>query len=436
MALNTFNLTRPKYRIPLSAAVGGGFKPGVGLIMDDPLYPTRAPVVAFESLDKAATIQDKSLPHDDIISASVSYRSAASAYDEARMLSLYFRLGFPFGGFQAAYSHAQNVFAASQTTYALINWSGQTEQLAESSRTWGDEDMTAELISNPEERLRQFIYTFGSHYISSLVYGYRVAVRAQVNTKDTATFTAVKANFNAAIGLWSAGAAIDVTHKKKLKDSAIEITAEVTAGVIQPPTAFVLTGVDQVVDFLLKLRGGDITIKPAPTDAIVFSYWATLPPDKFPNCREILAEKQFAPPEALFGVPRGAIVAWSPPPEHIIQPDDPGAKPQIVPPPEWAICDGSNGTPNLTRRFVMGAGAEGDLGEEGGQEKHSHATLVAGATMDHQPAEPSFNVGYYRPSAFLHGGQDGQYRNHAHKVEVKAESTLPPYRALVYIMKL
>lgn len=436
MALNVFNLTRPKYRVALNAAIGGGFKPGIGLIMDDPLYPTRAPVVAFESPDASILTSDAPVPTTDILGASISYRSAASAYEEARTLSLYFRLGFPFGGFEAAYSHAQAVFAVSRTTYALINWSGETQQLQESSITWGGEDMIPEQISNPEERLRQFIYTFGSHYISSVIYGWRIAVRAQVNTKDVGTFTTVKADFNAAIGLWSAGGGIDASFKQKLKSSAVEITAEVTAGGILPPTAFVLTGVDQVLDFLLKLRGGDIKIKPAPTDALVFSYWATLPPAKLPKCREILAEQQYAPPATLFGVPGGSVLAWSPGPEHIVQPDDPDARPQFMPPSGWAICDGSNGTPNLAGRFVMGAAAEDTLGEEGGHETHVHQTRMDGATMDHQPAEPSFDVGYYRPSAFLHGGQNGEYRNHAHKFELRHESSLPPYRTLLYIMKL
>lgn len=50
------------------------------------------------------------------------------------------------------------------------------------------------------------------------------------------------------------------------------------------------------------------------------------------------------------GVPKGTIVIWS------------GAADAI--PSGWALCDGTNGTPNLSGRFVFGAGGDVFVGVE------------------------------------------------------------------------
>ena len=38
----------------------------------------------------------------------------------------------------------------------------------------------------------------------------------------------------------------------------------------------------------------------------------------------------------------------------------------------WQICDGTNDTPNLLNRFVVGAGGTYDVGDSGGGGAHSH----------------------------------------------------------------
>lgn len=75
--------------------------------------------------------------------------------------------------------------------------------------------------------------------------------------------------------------------------------------------------------------------------------------------------------------PRGAIIAWN-------------AKSGAVP-AGWAICDGTNGTPDLRRRFLMGVATLADVGQTPGQAGHFHtvsgervlpaANLMAGALM-------------------------------------------------------
>lgn len=57
-------------------------------------------------------------------------------------------------------------------------------------------------------------------------------------------------------------------------------------------------------------------------------------------------------------VPIGGIIQW------------PGALGAI--PPGYQLCDGTNGTPDMRDRFVMGAGSTFNPGDSGGQVTHAH----------------------------------------------------------------
>ncbi len=107
----------------------------------------------------------------------------------------------------------------------------------------------------------------------------------------------------------------------------------------------------------------------------------------------------------------GLIVMWS------------GALDTI--PDGWALCDGTQGTPDLTDKFVIGADAGLPPDSEGGSDDHSHsvttsahshtiavgANLAAGATYAQQtdPASPTGST--------------------------NLQDHIPPYYALAYIMK-
>ncbi|MCE9583173.1 MAG: hypothetical protein K8T20_11835 [Planctomycetes bacterium] len=67
-------------------------------------------------------------------------------------------------------------------------------------------------------------------------------------------------------------------------------------------------------------------------------------------------------------IPRGLIVMWS------------GRLAQL--PSGWALCDGTNGTPNLVARFVRGINtSRTDPGTLGGSDTHLHAHT---ATHSHE----------------------------------------------------
>jgi hypothetical protein len=56
--------------------------------------------------------------------------------------------------------------------------------------------------------------------------------------------------------------------------------------------------------------------------------------------------------------PHGIIAIWT------------GALAEV--PDGWAVCDGTNGTPNMVNRFLRGAPAGQDPGSTGGSNSHSH----------------------------------------------------------------
>jgi hypothetical protein len=125
----------------------------------------------------------------------------------------------------------------------------------------------------------------------------------------------------------------------------------------------------------------------------------------------------------LFLVPRGAIIAWYPGDQY--REKRPDGTMKIKAPEGWAICDGTNNTPNLTDRFIRGANqAKSNIGSIAGRESHTHKGEVLKSTMDGATIRYS-------------GGKSrcADYR-HLHGISIAEETVLPPYICLVYIMKL
>ena len=164
-------------------------------------------------------------------------------------------------------------------------------------------------------------------------------------------------------------------------------------------------------------------------------------------------------------IPRGIIVMWS------------GAV--NATPAGWHICDGTNGTPDLRDRFVVGAGNSYSVGEFGGEASH---TLSAGelpshrhtlkdvwqvqsdgptnfTSLDGSSGWPARNIngvfdtgtvqnnpsyGGYMSIVYDNGGDGGINDNAIWYIDNatdytgsgQAHENRPPYYALAYIMKL
>lgn len=125
-------------------------------------------------------------------------------------------------------------------------------------------------------------------------------------------------------------------------------------------------------------------------------------------------------------IPSGLIAIWS------------GSSANI--PTGWALCDGSNGTPDLRDRFVLGAGPNYPVAAQGGEythkltvnemPAHTHHTVMYGADLSASWDDDNYfyttyakySKNYNTPETTATGG------NAPH-------NNMPPYYALCYIMK-
>lgn len=139
---------------------------------------------------------------------------------------------------------------------------------------------------------------------------------------------------------------------------------------------------------------------------------------------------------AANGIPSGVIVIWS------------GSSASI--PSGWYLCNGSNSTPDLRDRFVVGAGSTYAVGNTGGSKdaivvSHSHSASDSG----HQHTVTLGSINAFGTGS---SGSRGVYSGTGSGTRDLSESAsanisvsttgssgtnanLPPYYALCYIMK-
>ena len=118
-------------------------------------------------------------------------------------------------------------------------------------------------------------------------------------------------------------------------------------------------------------------------------------------------------------VPKGIITMWS------------GSIATI--PPGWALCDGTNGTPDLRNRFIVGAGSSYAVGATGGEATHT-------LTINEMPAHTHTYAKETGASCNIGGSNTPA----SQQISTATSSTgagqshenRPPYYALAYIMKL
>jgi microcystin-dependent protein len=136
-------------------------------------------------------------------------------------------------------------------------------------------------------------------------------------------------------------------------------------------------------------------------------------------------------------IPSGLIAMWS------------GSAANI--PGGWALCNGANGTPNLTNRFIIGAGNTYAVNATGGSKiynlSHTHTGPNHTHTYSGTTGTPSDEND--REDSHADNNTPGRYHTHTYSGTTAAAGTentgiggsatqdiMPPYYALCFIMKL
>ena len=186
--------------------------------------------------------------------------------------------------------------------------------------------------------------------------------------------------------------------------------------------------------FIGEARWLEIAVRPGdssdPFDFVTLSPRQEITPTPY----AIHAEKAGELTDSNSVLPRGVIVMWS------------GSIASI--PSGWALCNGSNGTPDLRDRFIVGAGTSYGVGSTGGSTQHNHGGNTAGHTLTiaempshhHQYnggdiyGEDGSDYPIWRRQLLLNTTDVGGDQPHSHGISYA--NHLPPYYALAYIMKL
>jgi hypothetical protein len=163
------------------------------------------------------------------------------------------------------------------------------------------------------------------------------------------------------------------------------------------------------------------------------------------------------------GLPIGGIILWYGDTNTI--------------PSGFALCDGMNGTPDLRDKFIVGAGGAYAVGAMDGTSTHTHTQVNTGSEASHTHTQGntgsesshthniSGTTSSGNTSAGMESGQNNySHENHTHNYNITSEagsahshtnpttgagsahshtnpttdasSNLPPYKAVVYIMRI
>ena len=195
------------------------------------------------------------------------------------------------------------------------------------------------------------------------------------------------------------------------------------------------------VDIELNAVAAAISTK-ADSNSPTFTGTPSAPTASLSTSNTQIATTAFALAAAAAAFPIGGIIIWS------------GSIANI--PSGWALCDGTNGTPNLRDRFVVGAGTSYAVDTTGGSKDasviaHTHTASTASAGS-HSHTWTGWRSNGSQVLINLPGTASDTDQNatlttnaagaHTHSVTVDSagssgtNANLPPYYALAYIMKI
>ena len=398
---------------------------GDGIDLRDPLRPLVAQRRGLVAAVNGPLVKAIALPKSsEVIQETTVWKESLTEHEESSVLSSYFKASYMLSSARGSYEAARQIQGSYRTVYSLLEHSGEAERLADRLCHWGgDEAPVSEAIADRDQALQQFVMTYGSHYVAAVKYGLRIAVQGKLRKDSSTTETEFSAAVRAAFGSFSAEAGVRNSQKKKLESMNVELLLEATTGGRSGGGLLVLRGFDDIADFLDDVKSDKIQFAVAPIEVTLKPFWAVLKPD-WARTRAALdpSDSSFKVPAAPYGVPKGTILAWRPTADFVQGLEQDAPEQTVVPPDGWALCDGTRGTPDLRGRFIRGTAQWLPVPATGGAETHQHTGATLGNTAK-RSAHGGAGAGYHQPAE-------------VHTHGITADSHLPPFVDILYIMKL
>ncbi|NTU99051.1 hypothetical protein HGA64_03535 [Candidatus Falkowbacteria bacterium] len=364
----------------------------------------------------------KKVPADAYKQSTTQYIESVSEDELAQAIYFNFGAKFGFGNFSAALSHVQSQINKSHTIIFTRKVEVGTQQnyndirINKKSRSKLN---TIEKLDSTSVRLDVFAGTFGSHYIESITYGYRIAIYANLESTDQSKITEFSASFNNL----TYDASLNASQKAFFSSNKIKIFCNIFSGTATSDAKLTLTNFDDIAKFLSGLKDGSLELEYAPVACKIASFRPLIIPTDFPNIYSMLKPVTGEQVTAPYGVPAGTVIAWYP--NVFVGLSD--EKITELLPTGWKICDGAVygnfTTPNLTSRFIMGTNTISELNNTGGSAEHEHNGSI-GASTSKDRKDNSRDDSYSASSS------------HSHSLTIDKSNNLPPFWKLIYIIKL
>ncbi len=421
-----FAITRPSYDFNLHSGIGNTFKIARGVDFSNPAEPHLTSYSAFPNATAIPGIACEGDGYDSQIdTATIVFKEILTTEDEAKWLYANFGAAYGILSLNGAISQVAYESNKQRSVYFNIEAGRTGDTVNGSTLTWVSAPVDAQ-EPDDEAVLQEFIGKFGTHYIEGIDYGFRISVRGTVRSLDSTRVSEFSAAFKA-MGYGSAS--LTQGQKSTLTSSDTEFTAVIYAGRTNI-TKLVVTSFEDTMRLVDNIRSGQVQISFAPVRARAVSYFSTL--NGYPRVKALFKHDRSSAPLAPYGVPSGTVIPWLPREIHW---SDMTRLPSTLRVPEgWALCDGTNGTPNLVGRFLRGAkllaGAEGDafsgLDLPEGVESHNHGGTTEGPSIT-PPNSPGLQ---HQAAAFPTPA------GHVHNVAIGYASHVPPCYGVLYLIRL
>lgn len=432
------------YQIPID--YGGKIKIGKGLNYENPenpipkhndflIVPTSVAVTPTETYSIATKTTGNTFKLNSPINFNMAQRTSNEIWYEyesdeeiANALSASFGAGFGFGSFGLSLKKVQNA-----------RRSGKIIVYKRESTTSGSEDIS-ELQLNPKYasevnainsltdkaiRTDKFINKFGTHFISSITYGCRIAIYAEMQSNTNTELNEFSANFH----LFTANGSFSSTAASYFHSHNLIIKATVTSGEDTPP--IYLNSFDEISDFFQALKNGTKQISNAPLSMKITNLRTQFLANQYNKIYSDLSPQYGQAYNSPYGVPKGTILAWYVPNAFALSKDKNTSLSKYIP-KGWLVCDGkNNGTPDLTDKFLIGTEDLSKVGTSTGQKQHKHEfTGKTTLNEDDEPSGPRANT----TDGETHG--DNKYSHwHNLKGNTDYQDNIPPSVYIIYIIK-